>query len=344
MARYALLLKANANRVFGESSFALARVELTALAASLGGGLREAERATIGGVDYVLVDAAGRLDDEQVRGLSNLSSLHALYEVDDVGRFLPVSIAPRQVLDDDLVTIQRYAGRTNEAFTHLLVNLALSAGGGTMARWLDGERLRLIDPACGRGTSLNRAALYGMDACGIDIDLRDIDAYRVFFTTWLKDKRLKHTVERARLRKGRADPAQRVTITYGRDRAAASQRVVDVVGDDTARARDHFAARSMDLLVCDLPYGVRHGSRPDADALDRGPERLLVSALPVWLDLLRPGAGAAFAWNRRVLPRPRLAELVEAAGFELRAADPDALVHTVDRSITRDVLVVARPA
>ena len=205
MARYALLLKANANRVFGESSFALARVELTALAASLGGGLREAERATIGGVDYVLVDAAGRLDDEQVRGLSNLSSLHALYEVDDVGRFLPVSIAPRQVLDDDLVTIQRYAGRTNEAFTHLLVNLALSAGGGTMARWLDGERLRLIDPACGRGTSLNRAALYGMDACGIDIDLRDIDAYRVFFTTWLKDKRLKHTVERARLRKGRAD-------------------------------------------------------------------------------------------------------------------------------------------
>jgi hypothetical protein len=69
-----------------------------------------------------------------------------------------------------------------------------------------------------------------------------------------------------------------------------------------------------------------------------------VSALPVWLDLLRPGAGAAFAWNRRVLPRPRLAELVEDAGFELRAADPDALVHTVDRSITRDVLVLARPA
>ena len=217
MARYALLLKANANRVFGESSFALARAELTALAASLGGGLREAERATIGGVDYVLVDAAGRLDDEQVRGLSNLSSLHALYEVDDVGRFLPVSIAPRQVLDDDLVTIQRYAGQ-DERGLHPSPRQPGAVGRGrtAMARWLDGERLRLIDPACGRGTSLNRAALYGMDACGIDIDLRDVDAYRVFFTTWLKDKRLKHTVERARLRKGRAEPAQRVTITYGR--------------------------------------------------------------------------------------------------------------------------------
>jgi hypothetical protein len=344
VARYAVLLKANANRVFGESAFALAQAELTALTASLGGGLRGGDRATIGGVDYVLVEAPDRLDQAQVLGLSNLSSLHALYEVDHLGRFLPVSIAPRQVLDDDLVTIQRYAGKTNEAFTHLLVNLALAAGSSTLARWLDGERVRLIDPVCGRGTSLNRAALYGMDACGVDIDLRDIDAYRVFFTTWLKDKRLKHTVQRARLRKGRAEPAQRVTITYGRERDAASQRVVDVVGDDTARARDHFAARSMDLLVCDLPYGVKHGSHAETKALDRGPERLLESALPVWFDLLKPGAAAALAWNRRVLPRPRLSALVQAAGFELRTADADALVHTVDRSITRDVLVAARPA
>ena len=113
MAQYALLLKANANRVFGESAFALARSELGALAASLGGELRGGERATIGGVDYVLVEAPERLDETQVLGLSNLSSLHALYEVDEVGRFLPVPITPREVLDDDVVTIQRYAGKTN---------------------------------------------------------------------------------------------------------------------------------------------------------------------------------------------------------------------------------------
>ena len=44
-----------------------------------------------------------------------------------------------------------------------------------------------------------------------------------------------------------------------------------------------------------------------------------------------------------MLPRPRLAALVQAAGFEVRAVDADALVHVVDRSITRDVLVAARP-
>lgn len=344
MARYALLLKANANRVFGRSSFALARAELTAFAPSLGGGLQVLERTTIGGVDYLRFDSTAALDEAQVAELSNLSSLHALFELDDDGRFVPVSISPRQVLDDDLVTIQRYAGKTNEAFTHLLVNLALASGGDAMARLLAGERLRLVDPACGRGTSLNRAALYGMDAFGIDADQRAVDAYRRFFTTWLKDKRLKHTVAQARLRKGRSTPAHRITITYGVGKDVRSHRVVEVVHDDTVRSRDHFAARSMDLLVCDLPYGVQHGSRPEVGASERRPERLLEGALPVWFELLRPGAAAVLAWNRRVLTRPRLCSLAEAAGFAVPAPEADDFVHEVDRSITRDVLVAVRPA
>jgi SAM-dependent methyltransferase len=343
VARYALLLKANANRVYGESTFALATAELAALAPSLGNALGPGERSTIGGVDYLLCDAVDALDVAQVRVVSNLSSLHALFEVDGEGRFVPVLITPLQVLDEDLVTIQRYAGKTNEAFTHLLVNLALASGGDAMTRLLAGERLRLLDPACGRGTSLNRAVRYGMDAFGIDIDQRAIDAHRAFFTTWLKDKRLKHTVEQARMRKGRPTPAQRVTFTYGAGKDVHSHRVVEVVHDDTVRSGDHFAARSMDLIVCDLPYGVQHGSRPEPGALERGPERLLEAALPVWLELLRPGAGAAFAWNRRVLARPRLRALAEVAGFTVLAPESDDFVHKVDRSITRDVLLAVRP-
>jgi hypothetical protein len=88
---------------------------------------------------------------------------------------------------------------------------------------------------------------------------------------------------------------------------------------------------------------VHHGSRPDPDVLDRGPERLLEAALPVWLDLLRPGAAAALAWNRRVLDRARLSALATEAGFAVPAPDDEGFVHIVDRSITRDVLVAVRP-
>lgn len=341
MARYALLLKAGSNRVFGESVFALTQAELAAFEPVLG-STAATERSSVGGVDYLVLNSQAPLTDQQVEVVSNLSSLHALFEVDDEDRFCPVHVVPRRLLDDDLATIQRYVGKTNEAFTHLLVNLALAASGDAMIRLLAGERLRLLDPACGRGTSLNRAAIYGMDACGVDIDGRDLDAYRVFLTAWLKDKRLKHKVKQATLRKGRVDPAHRATFTYGTSRDVGTHRVVDIVHDDTARAWDHFRPRSMDLLVCDLPYGVQHGSRRDERSLDRGPQQLLEVALPVWFGLLRPGGAAALGWNRRTMDRSRLCALMEGAGFVVKDPEGGAFVHAVDRSITRDVLVAVR--
>ena len=255
----------------------------------------------------------------------------------------PVTLTPRRALDEDLVTIQRYAGKTNEAFTHLLLNVALGATASGFERLLAGERLRLLDPLCGRGTSLNRAALYGMDAGGIEIDHRDVDAYALFFCTWLKDKRLKHTIERSTLRKRRDEPAHRITFTYGPGKDRTRHREVDVVHDDTIGARDFFRVRSFDLLVCDLPYGVQHGSRSDAEALERRPDALLARALPVWAELLKPGAAVALAWNRRTLPRLGLVELVTQAGLVVVAPDDEAFVHRVDRSITRDVVVAVRP-
>jgi SAM-dependent methyltransferase len=342
---YAFLPKASANRVFSSVVPQLLAAELAVLDA----GLAEPRRPTtataaFGGVEYVTatVDGAPYGDDE-VAVLSNLSTLHALFVVE--GELLrPVALAPLRHHDDDLISIQRYAGKTNETFTHLLVNLALAATSRGFERLLAGERLRLLDPASGRGTSLNRAVVYGMDAVGVELDKRDVDAYEAFFVGWCKDKRLKHDVERARLRKGRAAPAATCTVTFGAGKDRAGQRTVLSIHDDTVLLGSHLAARSVDLLVCDLPYGVQHGARSDG-ALARGPADLLAAALPVWLRVLRPGSGLALGWNQRTLARQELGELVTAHGFELVPAGGDgAFVHRVDRSITRDVLVARRPA
>lgn len=343
MPHYALLLKASANRVYGAAVHDLARAELETLdRGPLGGVIDAMERQVLGGVEYLLLDTAGPLTGAAVDTVSNLSSLHALFAVE--GELLrPVAVAPRAVMDEDVTTIQRYAGKTNEAFTHLLVNVAL-AESGMFPRLLAGERVTLLDPACGRGTSLNRAVVYGMDAHGIELDQRDVEAYTTFILTWLKDKRLKHQLEQAKLRKGRDTPAHRITVTYGRGKDRGNHRVVDIVHDDTLGARTHLKARSIDVLVCDLPYGVQHGSRPTDGRLDRAPARLLRDALPVWVDLLRPGGAMALAWNRNTLPRADLTEIVAGAGLELAGIRDDAFVHRVDRAILRDVLVAARPA
>ncbi len=341
---YALLLEASANRVYGDSAFGLARAELAVLdRTALFVGISSTERTPIGGVDYLVVETSEPLGAGELEVLSNLSSLHAAFERCGDGLLAPLPLQRRAVLDGDIVTIQRYAGKTNEALTHLLVNLAL-AESGAFGRLLGGERLTLIDPACGRGTTLNRAALYGVDAVGIELDQRDVEAYTVFLLTWLKDKRLKHRLEQAKLRKGRDSPAHRITISYGEGKDRSTHRVIDVIHDDTTQARTHLKARCADLLVCDLPYGVQHGSQQAGGPLDRGPGGLLRAALPVWFDLLRPGAAMALSWNRKTLARPKLAELVERVGFELRSpAEDDAFVHRVDKAILRDVLIAARP-
>jgi SAM-dependent methyltransferase len=340
---YALLLRANANRVYGAAAPDLAAAELAVLdRTELGGVVRDQARVQLAGVEYLQVDTTAELSDEQLAIVSNLSSLHAAFEV--VGDHLrPCPVAPVARADDDIVTIQRYAGKTNEAFTHLLVNLAL-AEARAFRQVLAGAPVRLLDPACGRGTTLNRAVVYGLDACGIEIDQHDVEHYTTFLLTWLKDKRMKHHVDQAKLRKGRATPAHRITITYGATKDPSAHRVVDIIHDDMLGARTHLKARSVDVLVCDLPYGVQHAAQPGTDRAERGPARLLERALPVWFDLLRPGAALAVGWNRRTLPRADLVGLLGAAGFELRGLpDEDAFVHRVDRSILRDALVSARP-
>jgi SAM-dependent methyltransferase len=336
--RYAVLPRAQANRVYGAAAPALARAELAALADARAPGLVEAVGPwRAGGVDYLALDTTRPLTDDDVAVLANLSALHALFRIE--GALLaPITITPRLVQDDDVTTIQRYQGKTNEQFTHLLVNVTLAAAGDAFERLLGGASLTLLDPVCGRGTSLNRAVAYGMDAVGVDADRRDLEAYHLFLTTWLKDKRIPHKATGATLRKGRNTPARTFTVTYGPDRKAPDHRV-HVVNDDTTRVRDHVPARSVDVAVADLPYGVQHESR-GGGGVSRRPGDLLAAALPAWASVLRPSGALGLAWNLRTLPRPELVARVRDAGLHVVGdEDDDGFVHKVDRAITRDVLV-----
>lgn len=345
MTTYALLPKVSANRVYGESAFALAAAELEVLDRHvLGGVVHQVERIELGGVGYLQLACGDRdLDDEAVAVLSNLSAIHALFAVDG-DRLRPLPVAPVRRHDDDVVTIQRYAGKTNEALTHLLVNLALAVTPDGFARVRADAPVRLLDPACGRGTTLNRAIVYGIDAVGVEHDHRDLEAYEAFLLGWLKDKRLKHDVQRATLRKGRPAPAHRCTVTYGAGKDRTTHRIVDVIHDDTVGLGSHVAARSVDLLVCDLPYGVQHGASAAPTSLRRSPGDLVAAALPAWREVLRPGAGVALAWNLRTLSRPELVDRLVEGGLELCTPPDDGrFEHRVDRSIQRDVVVARRP-
>ncbi|WP_432828508.1 TRM11 family SAM-dependent methyltransferase [Dactylosporangium sp. CA-092794] len=345
MAQYALLILPSANRVYADSAVELTVAELMAFERGvLRKGVAEVGTRSVGGVPYVTFEA-GELDERDLAVLGNLSAVYALFEV--VGELLrPVELRRLDRFDDDLITIQKYPGKTNEQFTKLLLNVTLLASG--FGGELLERRFRVLDPLCGRGTTLNQALMYGFDAAGVDRDQKDFEAYSAFIQTWLKRKRIKHKAEFGPVRRERQVVAKRLRIELAAEKGdykAGETQLLDVVNTDTVRAREFFKDGSFDLIMTDAPYGVQHGSRTAGKGLVRSPEDLLAEAAPVWARLLRGGGALGIAWNTFVVKRELAAGLLERAGLEVVDEEPyRSFRHRVDQAIMRDVLVARKPA
>jgi len=339
-----MLLLPSANRVYASASPELARAELAVFGESVLGGLPAAQVTERGGVPYLEFETE-QLTDEATTFLSQLSALYALFEANGTA-LRPVGVRRIDRYDDDLITIQKYQGKTNEQFTKLLLNVTLMSS--AFAADLASRKLAVLDPLCGRGTTLNQALMYGWDVAGLDADQRDFDAYAAFIKTWLKRKRLKHHTDYdAPVRRDGKVIGRRLQLmlaaTKDEQKARLSQRL-DVVCADTTRAAEFFRPEAFDLIVTDAPYGVQHGSRT-ATGLARRPQDLLTAAVPVWAGLLRPGGAVGIAWNTLVAPRAEAVAILAGAGLEPLDSGPYLQFrHRVDQAIVRDVLVARKPA
>jgi len=108
MVEYAALALPSANRVYAASAPELMAAELRVVG---GGAIGEIAAELIGGRPY-LVFGGPALDGRNDHALARLSALYALFERrGDLLR--PIELDPGQALDDDIVTIQRYVGKTN---------------------------------------------------------------------------------------------------------------------------------------------------------------------------------------------------------------------------------------
>jgi SAM-dependent methyltransferase len=344
MTDFALLILPAANRVYADASVRLTEAELAVFNDTvLDGRLAGIAASSIGEVPYVGFSADG-LSERDVAMVSNLSAIYALFRVE--GELLrPVPLRRWDRLDGDLLTIQKYPGKTNEQFTKLLLNVTLlaSAFAGELGR----RRFAVLDPLCGRGTTLNQALMYGFDAAGIDSDARDFDAYAHFIQTWLQQKRLKHQAAAGPVRRNRKVVARRLQVSLGLTKQAyraGDLLRLTVLNAETSRALEFLRPESFDVAVADLPYGVQHGSRTAERGLSRGPLDLLAAALPTWTRLVRPGGALGLAWNTHVARREQASALLAEHGLLVRdSGGYAALRHRVDQAIVRDVLVARRP-
>lgn len=346
MKKYGVLIQPSFNKVFFESSKQLMQSEIQILDEMvLKQGYRDFALEKIGGVDYITFQTDGTIGETQLEYISRLSSLYCLFEIlpgEDVA-FRPLWVNEKRFFDEDIISIQKYTGKTNEEFTKMMLNIAIFSS--DFAEHFT-DRLAVLDPVAGRGTTLMQGLVYGYNVYGIEADKKSTHTMLTFLKRYMMEKHYKHELEQGRLRRGNKIEGSRFKFEVALTKEDLKNKnivTIDIVQDDTKYANEHFKKESFHAVVGDLPYGVQHGSPGTQGSLTRNPKTMVAEALPAWVQVVKPGGVIAVSWNTRILPRHQLEQIFTQAGLEVLHTDAlDNLKHVVDASITRDLLVAKK--
>jgi hypothetical protein len=337
--RVALKITPQRSTQYANMAQVLAGPEL--LASPLGEAIAGLEPARLAGQEYVLVDLKeGRTEAELLAELAELlprlGAISAGYEyfasLAGVEGPLLRPIEPRftPFVPLEMAEVRRYKGKTNELFTRVLLNLAIFAGA---YREQFTERLRVLDPLAGGGTTLFLALAAGYDAFGIEQNRQDVETTEVFIRQYLHSEQVNYKELDERGRKA----GRRYQFAVG---PKSEPRYLILVHGDTIQAPQHLqevpGGPHVHAIVGDLPYGIQHFGEV---------EGLLKQALPAWERLLLPGGTLALAWNATRIERAELVQLITArTKLHVRTDAPyTQLEHTVDRVIKkRDVLIAVK--
>jgi hypothetical protein len=325
--RLALRIRPQQSTQYGQLTERLASAEVRA--SPVGASLRDVRTERLAGSPYVVAELEGPLE-PHVPTLSRLACVSDLFELLEGPLLRPIEPAFHAHVPVEMAEARRYKGKTSDVFSHLLLNLALFAGAFAERPT---ERLRVLDPLCGGATTCFLALAHGHDALGIELQRADADSSATFARGYFKEERIPFKEVKERTAAG---PRWRFEAGPRDD-----QRLLALMAGDARDAAAHLhglpGGARVHAIAGDLPYGIQH---------DGEVESLLAEALPAWVELLLPGGAVALAWNASRLGRPRVEELVRAAGLEPRTEGPYAdLEHRVDRVIKqRDVVVAVAPA
>jgi len=347
VATFVALLTPSSNRVYAGAAPAVTSAELRVLGLqALGATVTDVRPTTIAGVPYLEVTLEGK---PRAEVLGQLAAVHALFSRE--GELLrPVPLTRTERFDDDLLSIPKYPGKTNEQLTRVLLNvtLASTAWAGDMAS----RRFSLLDPMAGRGTTLSWALSLGHDAAGVEIEGREVEAYAAFLTTYLRRKRVKHQIDLHPVRRSGKHVADLLEAQLGVDKdayRAGERQSLELYAADTLSTAELFGKRRFDVVVTDAPYGVAHGSRSGgagsgrSGVRQRSPAAILEAAVPGWAAVLRTGGAMGIAWNTHGLARKDLAQICTGAGLTVCDDEPYlGLAHRVDAGIHRDLLVARK--
>jgi len=337
--KYVILNRPHANSRYQEGVLRLARAECINMLRRFGVET-PVEIVRRMGADFLEFETDA-LNQAAVDCLSAHSHLMLLFEERSDGSLLPLAGQKPPYLLEDLPFVQKYKGKTNEAFTMHLINQAHMASDF----WQE-DHLSLLDPMCGRGTTLFQAVNRGFCVVGAEIHGAEVEECGGFFKRYLEFHHIKHSQKKRSLTlNGKGVPVNEFSFSGDAQAYKAGDvRTLQLVTCDSVNLQKLMPRAKYHLIVADLPYGVQHA--PGAQGKKAAPfEETLANNLRVWRDLLLPGGAMALSYNINTLPTGRVRQLMEQAGLTVCDGEGyDGLEHWVEQAITRDAAVAVRPA
>lgn len=331
--KYCMLLQPHRNLRYQEGVVRLSCAELTNQLRCLGMQAPVQAECRLGA--HFLTFEGETLPDYALDMLSAHSHMQLLFS-EEGGALTPLCGAKAAFLGEDLAYVQKYKGKTNEAFTMHLINQALYAS----CLPKDG-RITLLDPMCGRGTTLFQALNRGFSAAGAEIHPTEVQECDGYFKRYLEFHRMKHTRRTQSLtRNGRGVPVVEYAFSSDAEAFRAGDvRALRLIACDGMVLPELLKKERFHLIVADLPYGVQHA--PGAQGKKTAAfDEVIAGNLRAWSGLLAPGGAMALAFNVHTLPLERVRAMMEQAGLEvMRGEGYDGLEHFVEQAIQRDLAV-----
>ena len=334
---YAFLLWPHANTRYVASLRKLAHQELHCMLKSCGIPA-EISWIDLGGAPWLHVSCTS-LPTSALHLISGHSSIYMGATLEN-GLLRPLDYKTPDYLPPDMAEVLKYKGKTNAAFTGLMLNCALCASAFVQSK----EPLFIMDPMCGKATSLFCALTRGHNAIGVEMDGKDVQEAGSFISRYLQLHRIKHKISQGSLTLpgGKSAPYTAWQLADTNEHyQAGDTRSLKLIQGDTTHCSAMLKKQSIHLMIADLPYGVQHAPRQD-QRLD-GFQSLLRKALPGWHQILMPGGAIALSFNTYTLKKADLASELQKAGFHVLTESPfDDFDHWVEQAVQRDLLVAVK--
>ena len=333
-----MLLKPHANMRYRQSLHTLATTELYCTLQAWG-EKAEPHIHELGGEPF-LVFESDSLSPEAWRAASaNAGCCFAAQWQEEA--LYPLSRAGQSYYPEELPELLKYKGKTNPDFTRMLLHCAKAAS--AFAR--HPGPLTVLDPLCGKGTTLFCALTEGNHAVGLELDARALEEADRYLERSLKLHRYKHKREEKALTLPKGRSAKCVAYTLADSPESMKRgdtRSLRMIRGELGEVPFTLPKGSCQLAVADLPYGVQHAPMEGKAAISL--ERLAQKAAAGCYHALAKGGAAALSFNAYTLRRERALDLLEEAGLTPLRGRPydEGFAHWVEQAVSRDAVIAVK--